>query len=657
MNMKWMHLVIAWTLLLSIAAIANFAVGSDAIPANEVAVTANNNVGSESTPITEVAATANKTAGSESVSGNEKSMPELIAACQAAKSNFRPLADTDLKSVKTELVEAVARLDEKLKSAGVNGEDWRKFVLLDTLQKELKQEGAPNRERLNEVYQRYASGDEGLGLVWFVDVQSALRRLLMIGGSIDNPQTKTLYEQTLDKLAGYLQAYAAKPSTEDALGISESIRWLKNARQAPELIEAIQQKFRYPNLYADVSAEFVNAGLGDTVNETTDIRDCIMGTDIHGTGCTLGKTTSELFPDTEHAVVDMLLSATTNTQTVGYHGPVCIYSNGITHIGACKRIWVDEYGVFSYPAVSNAVTQNCIADIQANRKLVERIAWKKAGQQMGSAEYIAARHAEQRANSRVDSKAAESIDKANQDYNKKYRGPLVDHKLFPEKLQLNTEPTVLSVASMEIYNSGLAAPTPPPEATKTDMTLRVHESTINNFSLDALGGMTVHEDHFQKAVIDTLGYLPEKMKSDEDQEPWAITFARRQPIQVTFSENGFKIMIRGSEYFKGDNAYPAMDVTVVYKIEKTETGFKAVRQGDIQIFPPGRQQVGGKEQMIRRLLMKRFSKIFEPEILGEGFEFSGQWKKVGKMHPVQFECHDGWLTLAWKLPPPDEKAN
>ena len=59
------------------------------------------------------------------------------------------------------------------------------------------------------------------------------------------------------------------------------------------------------------------------------------------------------------------------------------------------------------------------------------------------------------------------------------------------------------------------------------MVLRVHESMINNFALDALGGMTVNEDKFQKAVIDMFGKLPEKMKRDENQPPWTITFATR----------------------------------------------------------------------------------------------------------------------------------
>lgn len=593
----------------------------------------------------------------EPVSAKQTSLEEIVAACQGAKSHFRPLASEDFKSVKTELVDALARLDARLKSDGPNGDAWRKFLLWETLQSELQQDGVPNRDRLNEVYQRYTSGNEGLAMVWFIDVQSALRRMLMVMGAIDNPQTKTIYEQTLDKLAAHLKAYALKPTTEDALDISESVRWLINARQAPELIEAVERRFSRPNLYAEVSAEFVAAGLDESVDDTTTIRDYILGTDVSGAGHTIGQTTAELTPDANHAVVDTLLFATTYSQTVGSHGPVCIYSSGTTQIGACKRIWINEYGIFSYPAVSNAVTQTCIYDIQARRQIIERIAWKKAGQQQSSAEYVASRHAEQRVNERVDAKAAETLDKAQRDFTEKFRRPLCEHKLFPEQLLFNTDAQALQVVSMEIGNTRLAAFTPPPSAAKTDMVLRVHESMINNFALDALGGMTVHEEKLQAAVIDMLGRLPDKLKGDEDKEPWAITFARRQPISITFADDGFKITIRGGEYFKGEAAYPAMDVTAIYKIEKTANGFKAVRQGEVQIFPPGRQKVGGREQAIKRLLEKRFGKIFEPELIGEGFVFSGKWEKVGKMQPIEIQCRDGWLTIAWKRAPAEQKIN
>ena len=48
------------------------------------------------------------------------------------------------------------------------------------------------------------------------------------------------------------------------------------------------------------------------------------------------------------------------------------------------------------------------------------------------------------------------------------------------------------------------------------MSLRLHESAVNNLCFDALAGRTVYEEKVQAMVTHALGYLPEKIKGDED---------------------------------------------------------------------------------------------------------------------------------------------
>ena len=194
-----------------------------------------------------------------------------------------------------------------------------------------------------------------------------------------------------------------------------------------------------------------------------------------------------------------------------------------------------------------------------------------------------------------------------------------------------------------------------------DMSLRLHESMINNLAHDAIAGRTIHEEKVQAAATNLLGELPEKMKGDEDGQPFAITFARRQPISVAFADDGFKVTIRGVEYRKGANKSNAMNITAAYKIEKTPKGFKAVRQGEIEVFPPdfvpgAGQQLDAQRQIMRTLLKKRFAKVFEPEFLGEGLELPGKWKAAGKMLPIEVVCRDGWLVIAWKHAAPEPAA-
>ncbi len=131
---------------------------------------------------------------------------------------------------------------------------------------------------------------------------------------------------------------------------------------------------------------------------------------------------------------------------------------------------------------------------------------------------------------------------------------------------------------------------------------------------------------------------------------------------MTFGGGRFAVTVRGRRYAQGDNRYPGMDVTAVYEIEKTDQGFRAVRQGEIEIFPPGfvpdRDKLSGPEQALRTLLQKKFGKLFAEEVVPQDIVPTGRWQKVGRLALDHWEADDGWMVLAWKrIPPPDEAAS
>jgi hypothetical protein len=606
---------------------------------------------------------ATSAVAADSAAAKMPSAEGLPALCRAAKGQFRPLAKTDIEQAKIRLLEAVGRLDQRLIEAGPSGDGWRKYLQWESLQNELRRPQGPDAATMTKTYQRYAADADGLELVWFIDVQQALRNYLAIAKAVDNPQTKTAYDGVLDSLATHLQSYARKPTTDGALAISEALRWLTDAGQAPELVQAIQHYYVRPNVVAALSEAIVGAGIAAPVDDTMPVRDCILGTDLHATAHTVGQTTVELCPNAELAVVDAMFFGATMSATIGYHGPVTAQGDATTTFGARKRMWIDADGLYSHPAVSNAVTQSVLQDIQSNRgrQMVEKMAWRRADKQHAETDCIAARHAEQRLNQRIDQQAEETLQKANEAYESKFRQPFREHKVFPQNLQFSTTEHVLRVVGLEAGNSRLAAPTaPPPVVEGADMSLCVHESMVNNLAADALAGRTVHEQKVQSAAVDLLGRLPERMRGDDDGQPWAILFARRQPISVSFADGGYTVTIRGAKYIKGEDAHPGMNVSATYKITKSPQGFKAVRQGEIEVFPPGfvpgkGETLSGRQQVIRRLLAKRFAKVFEPEIVGEGFVLPGKWEAAGKMLPIQCDCRDGWLVAAWKRGPTEAK--
>ncbi len=475
----------------------------------------------------------------------------LSAACRNAAAQFHPIAPTDIQQVKDELIDALGRLDARLSQDGPNGEAWRSYLKIAATKEALQGDGAP-RKLLRDIWKLYKADHEGLELVWFVDVQHGLDNYLSILAVAANQEkVRADFQSRLDRLAAVLERYAAKPTTEDAEVINEMVNWLQVAHQAPELVRAIGQCLVHPNVYASISADVVGAGFAEQINETMSIQDCILGTAVTTCAHTVGETHAVLRPSDDVGVIDTLFRGVADGNSVGYHHPVTIYSSSTTELSACKRLWISQDGLSSHPSIACAAAHIEVHDIQhcKDRQMIERMAWRKAGKQHSEAESIASSHAEQRLNERVDDRAAEPLQRANREYVDKFQRPFSQRKLFPQMLRFSTAEQALSVAGLQASGGRAAAAGVPPTVGAGDMTLRLHESMINNLAFDALAGRTIHEEKAQATAVNVLGRLPEKMKGDEDGRPWAIPFAARQPISVSFADNGFRITIRGVKYF------------------------------------------------------------------------------------------------------------
>ncbi|MCE5268976.1 MAG: hypothetical protein LLG00_13945 [Planctomycetaceae bacterium] len=592
------------------------------------------------------------------IAGGAPTSEGLAAAAKAAKAAFRPIDRSDVEESKAALLEALDRLDGRLGQAGPNGDDWRKWLLWDQLQDQLSSERQPDKAVLRRVLTRYRPDHDGLELVWFLDVQRALHNYLAMLGAVDNPAVKNEFEERMDRLAKTLEEYQVKPTTEDAVVISETVRFLQGAHQTPRLVRAIERELVHPNVIVDLSPQLVGAGLVECVDDTMPVEDCILGTAIYGMARTVGQTHTELVPSRNVGILDTIFCGVTHSNNIGYHGNITICSTATVDLVARKRLCINAEGLWTEPAVSSATVSTDIGDIQSRkgRRMIERMAWKKSDKLKPEAECIAARHAESRLNQRIDERAEDPLEQANQKYVEKFYRPFSERKLFPQTLRFSTMPQAFTITAVQAGGGKVAAPSAPPAvaAEGSDMTLRLHESMINNLAFDALAGRTIHEKKVQTMAVDLLGYLPDRMKGDDDGKPWAITFAPRQPVSVTFADNGFRVTLRGARYFKGEDAYPAMNISAIYKIDRSVEGkIKVVRQGGIEVFPPGfvpggEKKLSGPQQVLRKLLEKRFAKVFEPEFLGEGLTLPGKWKSFGKLLAAGVTCDDGWLSVAWK---------
>jgi len=575
----------------------------------------------------------------------------------AVRDDWKPISEAEVAEARRLLDRTVARLDERLTEDGSGGDAWRAYLKWAILAEALRQP-QPDLGALDEVYWRFDADYRGLELVWFADVRLAARHYLNLRRGVGNPEmVQTAFERLRESLPGRLRAYAKAPTPSEAAVLGEALGWLADFEQGRGLLREVDRRLRRPNCVIELSRSLVSAGLAGPIDEPTPIRDVILGTTIRGTGQTEGELSVEFLPDEEDAVVDLVMLARTESTNVGYNGPVRIYSQGTTDLGARKRLLISAEGIRALPSVAEAATRTKIQGVRAVRggRIVEKIAWRKVCQSKRQAEAISSQHAEERLNRRIDQQAAEMVRDANEGFHNRFRRPLWERRILPDPLRFSTTEDAVRVVGLTAGPTQLAAPNDPPKLEKPlDLSVRVHESMINNAAATLLAGRTLSEEDFLATLGDLLGEVPERFQPDEEDEPWAIQFAPREPFTVTFADGGLTMAIHAVKFNRGGSEHPGMDVKATYKIDKADGKYVLVRQGELWIFPPGfepgKGRISTREQTLRQLLEKRFGRILEATLKPRG-ELSpkGRWEKVGKLRVAHWTSQGGWMTLGWNL--------
>jgi len=579
------------------------------------------------------------------------------AAARQAVSQYRPVTKAELDVAWSELYSAVTRLDEALQAAGETGKTWRTWIALDQLRTEISGPQAPDMEVLQRLYANYSSGHYGLNMVWFADVREALGSYMNIARALnDVAGNRQQYQRFLTALVPHLEALESAPSQDHVQFVNATLRWLHSYGQGSELAALVRQRYQQPNFLVNVSEKLVDAVVGGTVHEDTPVRDCILGTQIYGSGTTTGTLHAQLTPDPSRVALDTIFQGIAHTNNVGYNGPAIICTVSQTSLCATKRLWIDENGIVAAAAQANASTSTTITGIgsQNGRKLVERVASRRAAQSKPEAEAIAASHARQRIAERIEAQSAETLARFNGRFEQKIRRPLAERGVYPAALHYSSTDDDLLVSALETRPYQLGAVQPqPPLPPGVDLTLRIHESAFNNFAETVFNGMLLHEEELHDTLMDLVGVVPDELKPDDARTPWAVRFEEQKPITLSVGKGEFQVVLRGAGFQKGDRWFPAMEVAAKYRVENGKATAKAVRVGPVEVAPPDfvagrRSKLSGPEVAIRKNLSERFNKIFKEQVFTDIVP-KGELEKIGKLIPVYASAESGWLTIGYRL--------
>jgi hypothetical protein len=115
--------------------------------------------------------------------------------------------------------------------------------------------------------------------------------------------------------------------------------------------------------------------------------------------------------------------------------------------------------------------------------------------------------------------------------------------------------------------------------------------------------------------------------------------------------------IRGRRFTRGDQAISEpIEISAKYTIEKTQTGSKVTRQGEVDVKFLERERLSAQQVAFKTFMTRKFEALFKPEIVSEGIVLKGRLEKAGKLQVQEIASDKGWIAIGWQLAAPPKPA-
>lgn len=408
-----------------------------------------------------------------------------------------------------------------------------------------------------------------------------------------------------------------------------------------------------PSAILDFSAAFVSA-IAERPSETVKpVRDCILGTSIHGTGLTRARSRLDLIPDPDRMAVDLVVAGQTWTDTVGTKGPVFVFNDRETAFEVRQRVTIDSNGVSLEPPCARAKGESELRCLTTKyRGLLDRLikpfALRRYQRNKDEASQIADRHAEEK----YEHNLAEDTDRRAKTLTRRIeRGLewLAAHDVQPGQLHIRTLPGSVQATAAIWPAEGLAVVAPPPSVDGADVTARAHQAAVNHFVRPRLAGRTITERGLWGEFVSLLRRAPWILNNKDNDDPeWSLTLDRAEPVAIRFVDGRVEATFKVAEIAVGEDVYPAMDVTASYEFRPNGARLSLRRVGKVQAYPagyvPGRgNKLSARQVAVRSVVEKQLNQSAPERFDLPDLPLSGELERLGSLRVVRLDPRGGWL--------------
>jgi hypothetical protein len=572
----------------------------------------------------------------------------LLTAKSQLSADRLPRIDT----ARRELDAALADLERFIGPETENGRRWAAFLRLDELRQELATD-QPRVGVLTELEMDMRQNYLGLEYPQFTRVRERLGdyvRSLRYSTAPD--LTLQFIEREIDRITREL----AEPTDEDFQAdsaIGALVNLLSGAGQSPAVVSQLRAQYSYPNLQVNVQEAFVNRLIARSVAEPSPVRECILGTDIYGNACLVGQVYADLKPMSNGVLLSLNMSGQLTSESRGYNRGVVINSTSQSPVFASKNVYITPAGISSSGAGASTNLQTHINSIEHKRRIVRRIASRKAAQQKPLADAIAEERMQRRLTSQYDAQVNQQLTEASAQYNRLTNfSPPELGRIGLSRPQLNfySTDTGINASALQVAEAQLAAngPSALPRSPSAQIVVEAHQSILTNALEVLLGGRRIRSENLDKYAQQILGRVPEQVLEEASGEPWSIVLASFRPVDIEFDDQAITISIRVTQLTRGEQVLPELFVvSATYVPSFSPDGLLTLnRQGPVDFrFGDAR---GLRVLTLRTFIKGKLEQAFKEQIELERLNLKDRFPKVGNIAIDSWQLDNGWLQVGLK---------
>lgn len=529
---------------------------------------------------------------------------------------------------------------------------WKAFLHWDVLAAELARP-EPDPARLEEVRRRFYGATQGLELPQFQAVRRSLRQyevLTTSGESIDATRPEKLAE-----LSRAFEDYRATTSRESGWQVGQLLGWLETTQTHDPVVAQARQSLSLPNGYFHVSSRLINRFLERSLEESEAMRSFIGGSWTSGHVTTKAKLSLEAMPSNNYGALDVVLRGTSVVpSSVAQRQRLTVYGSSRTELDGRVRIIVTEEQVRTEQPVVRARTRTQVHDIAANRRFIERLAWRRIPERLPEVEAEASRQAERKLSEKMAERVTPMLAHANRLYKKSIRGPLERSGAWP-KLMAQSDARGLQLVFRAADTFQVAAHEHPGEwRGDGDLVLCAHESLPENMLETLMGGKEFKDAQFLRMMELFTGDAPRQLWVHERAERWSVVLSNKRPMRVEFRDGLVTLGFSIEQVKRGDKTYdmPAL-VTGKFEVRSTLDGPALFRQGDLTIEFPQQETLTAEAENLRKFLDRKFGAVLAEEFYFDGLAppAGGFGDKLRELKVTYIKFENGWGNVRYSLRP------